>query len=74
MLAGGGPRARSRGRHSRHRRFHRFGDALVAFTRAAALQPGDASLGLGAGLAAFMLGQNDIAQSRLESALSLDPA
>lgn len=53
---------------------HRFGDALAAFTRAAALQPDDASLGLGAGLAAFMLGQNDIAQSRLESALSLDPA
>jgi tetratricopeptide (TPR) repeat protein len=51
----------------------RFGDALEAFTRAAALQPGDASFCFGAGIAAFMLGQNDVAQTRLECALALDP-
>ena len=52
---------------------HRFGDALEAFTRAAALQPGDASHCFGAGVAAFMLGQNDVAQTRFECALALDP-
>ena len=52
---------------------HRFGDALDAFTKAAALQPGDASLCFGAGVAAFMLGQNDLAQSRFECALALNP-
>ena len=46
----------------------RFGDALEAFTRAAAMQPGDASLCFGAGVAAFMLGQNDVAQTRFECA------
>ena len=51
----------------------RFGEALEAFTRAAALEPGDASLCFGAGLAAFMLGQNDEAQTRFECALSLKP-
>ena len=51
----------------------RFGDALEAFTRAAALQPGDASLCFGAGVAAFMLGQNDVAQTRFECALALNP-
>ena len=51
----------------------RFGDALDAFTRAAALQPGDASLCFGAGVAAFMLGQNDVAQARFERALALNP-
>ncbi len=51
----------------------RFGDALEAFTRAAALQPGDASLCFGAGVAAFMLGQNDVAQARFECALALNP-
>lgn len=51
----------------------RFGDALDAFTRAAALQPGDASLCFGAGVAAFMLGQNDVAQIRFECALALKP-
>jgi tetratricopeptide (TPR) repeat protein len=51
----------------------RFGDALEAFTRAAALQPGDASLCFGAGVAAFMLGQNDVAQARFERALALNP-
>jgi tetratricopeptide (TPR) repeat protein len=52
---------------------HRFGDALEAFTRAAALQPGDAGLCFGAGVAAFMLGQNDVAQTRFECALALNP-
>jgi tetratricopeptide (TPR) repeat protein len=52
---------------------HRFGDALEAFTKAAALQPGDASLCFGAGVAAFMLGQNDVAQTRFECALALKP-
>src|SRR2546425_7740243 len=52
----------------------RFGDALEAFTKAAELQPGDASLCLGAGVAAFMLGQNDVAQTRFECALALNPS
>ncbi len=52
---------------------HRFGDALEAFTRAAALEPDDASLCFGAGVAAFMLGQNDVAQTRFECALALNP-
>jgi tetratricopeptide (TPR) repeat protein len=51
----------------------RFGDALEAFTKAAALRPGDASLCFGAGVAAFMLGQNDVAQTRFECALALNP-
>ena len=51
----------------------RFGDALEAFTRASAIQPGDASLRFGAGVAAFMLGQNDVAQARFECALALNP-
>jgi tetratricopeptide (TPR) repeat protein len=51
----------------------RFGDALEAFTKAAAMRPGDASLCFGAGVAAFMLGQNDVAQTRFECALALNP-
>ena len=51
----------------------RFGDALEAFTKAAAMQPGDANLCFGAGVAAFMLGQNDVAQARFECALALNP-
>jgi tetratricopeptide (TPR) repeat protein len=51
----------------------RFGDALAAFTTAAALQPGDASHCFGAGVAAYMLGQNDVAQTRFECALALNP-
>jgi len=50
----------------------RFGDALEAFTRAAALRP-DASFCFGAGVAAFMLGQNVEAQARFECALALNP-
>ena len=51
----------------------RFGDALEAFTKASAIQPGDATLCFGAGIAAFMLGQNDVAQARFECALALNP-
>jgi tetratricopeptide (TPR) repeat protein len=51
----------------------RFGDALDAFTRASALKPGDAGLCFGAGVAAFMLGRDDVAQTRFECALALDP-
>ena len=49
-----------------------FGAALAAFTEAAAMRPGDASLCFGAGVAAFMLGQNDVAKSRFECALALN--
>ncbi len=51
----------------------RFADALEAFTKAAAMRPGDASLCFGAGLAAFMLGQDRVAQTRFECALTLNP-
>jgi tetratricopeptide (TPR) repeat protein len=51
----------------------RFGDALEAFTKAADMQPADASLCFGAGVAAFMLGQDDVAQARFECALVRDP-
>jgi tetratricopeptide (TPR) repeat protein len=52
----------------------RFGEALAAFTDAATMRPGDASLCFGAGVAAFMLGQNDVAQARFECALALKPS
>ena len=51
----------------------RFGDALDAFTRALALQPDDATLCFGAGVAAFMLGQDEAAQTHFERALALNP-
>jgi tetratricopeptide (TPR) repeat protein len=51
----------------------RFGEALDAFTRAMALQPEDATLCFGAGVAAFMLGQDEAAQTRFECALALNP-
>jgi tetratricopeptide (TPR) repeat protein len=51
----------------------RFAVALDAFTKAAALRPDDASLCFGAGLAAFMLGQDATAQSRFECALVRNP-
>lgn len=50
-----------------------FGAALEAFTKAMALEPEDASLCFGAGVAAFMLGQDDLARSRFERALTLNP-
>jgi tetratricopeptide (TPR) repeat protein len=51
----------------------RFGDALDAFTRVAKLVPRDATVCLGAGIAAFRLGQNDDSEMWLERALKLDP-
>jgi tetratricopeptide (TPR) repeat protein len=51
----------------------RFGDALEAFTRATAIRPDDSSLSFGAGVAAFMLGQDGLAQTRFERALALSP-
>jgi tetratricopeptide (TPR) repeat protein len=51
----------------------RFADALDAFIQAAKLLPRDASVCLGAGVAAYMLGQNDQAEAWLQRALKLDP-
>jgi len=51
----------------------RFGEALDAFTKALALQPDDATLCFGAGVAAFMLGQDEAAQTQFERALALNP-
>jgi tetratricopeptide (TPR) repeat protein len=51
----------------------RFGDALEAFTQAAGMRPDDASLCFGAGVAAFMLGQDDVARTRFECALARNP-
>jgi tetratricopeptide (TPR) repeat protein len=51
----------------------RFGDALDAFMKAAALRPNDANISFGAGVAAFMLGKNDAAQAHFERALALNP-
>ena len=51
----------------------RFGDALKAFTTAAAIAPRDPGLCFGAGMTAFMLGRNDDAQEWFEQALTLNP-
>jgi tetratricopeptide (TPR) repeat protein len=51
----------------------RFGDALHAFSMAASMRPGDANACFGAGVAAFMLGQDDVAQTRFERALAINP-
>jgi tetratricopeptide (TPR) repeat protein len=51
----------------------RFGDALEAFASALRSRKNDPALYAGAGLAAFMLGQNDEAQTWLEGALKLAP-
>lgn len=51
----------------------RFGEALDAFSRAIALEPENPTLCFGAGVAAFMLGQDEAAQSRFERALALNP-
>jgi len=50
----------------------RFGEALDAFTRASTLQPEDATLCFGGGVAAFMLGRDETARIRFECALALD--
>jgi tetratricopeptide (TPR) repeat protein len=52
----------------------RFGDALHAFSMAASMRPGDANACFGAGVAAFMLGQDDLAQARFERALAINPS
>ncbi len=52
----------------------RFGDALHAFSMAARMRPGDANACFGAGIAAFMLGQDDLAQARFERALAINPS
>jgi tetratricopeptide (TPR) repeat protein len=51
----------------------RFGDALEAFTKAVTLAPEDASLWFGKGLAAFVLGQSDVAEASVTRALKLNP-
>jgi tetratricopeptide (TPR) repeat protein len=51
----------------------RFGDALEAFTKAAGMRPDDEGFCFGAGVAAFMLGQDHVAQTRFERAIALNP-
>jgi tetratricopeptide (TPR) repeat protein len=51
----------------------RFGDALEASDKASALRPDDASVCFGAGVAAFMLGKDDVARARFERALVIRP-
>ncbi|HET9361761.1 MAG TPA: tetratricopeptide repeat protein [Vicinamibacterales bacterium] len=51
----------------------RFGDAHEALSAALALRPQEASLHLGAGVAAFMMGRDGEAQRRFERALEIDP-
>jgi tetratricopeptide (TPR) repeat protein len=51
----------------------RFGDALEAFSAAAKMVPREPQLCLGAGVAAFMMGQNDEAETWFVRALKLDP-
>lgn len=52
----------------------RFADALASFTAAAKLAPRSADIAFGAGLSAFMLGQNAEAEGQLKRTLQLDPA
>lgn len=51
----------------------RFGEALAGFTQAITLQPRIAELWAGKGMAEFMLGQNEPAETSLVRALTLDP-
>lgn len=51
----------------------RFADALEAFTEAAKLVPREPSVCFAAGVSAFMLGQNDEAETWFERALKLEP-
>ena len=51
----------------------RFADALSSFTAAAKLVPQNASIVFGAGLSAYMLGQNGEGERQLLRALELDP-
>ena len=52
----------------------RFADALEALTAAAGIDKSNPSLAAGAGLSAFMLGQDEEARTWLERALKLAPA
>src|SRR5687768_13636359 len=52
----------------------RHQDAADAFARALDVEPRDPALHLGAGLAAFLLGQSTTARLSLERALSLAPS
>ncbi len=52
----------------------RFAEALSSFSAAAKLAPRDASIAFGAGLSAYMLGQNAEAERQLQRALELDPS
>lgn len=51
----------------------RFADALASFTAASKLAPSDASIVLGIGVSALMLGQDAEAERQLERALNLEP-
>jgi len=51
----------------------RFADALASFTAAAKLAPRSAQIAFGAGLSAYMLGQNAEAEQQFQRALKLDP-
>ncbi len=51
----------------------RFGDALEAFNAALSIRADEASVCFGAGVAAFMLGQDVLAEARFECALAVDP-
>ena len=52
---------------------HRFGEALSAFNEAVRIRPSDSGLSFGEGVAAFMLGQKEVARSSFERALTLTP-
>jgi tetratricopeptide (TPR) repeat protein len=52
----------------------RFADALASFTAAAKLAPRSGDIALGAGVSAYMLGQNAIAEQELLRALKLAPS
>ena len=51
----------------------RYGEAFETFAAAIEVAPDDPSAWLGSGFAAYMLGQNEEAEERLEQALSLEP-
>ena len=51
----------------------RFGDAIEAFTAASEQVPDEPTFWLGRGVAAYILGRNDEAESSLERTLDLEP-
>jgi tetratricopeptide (TPR) repeat protein len=52
----------------------RFAAALESFTAAERLAPRNAEIALGAGVSAYMLGQNGVAEKQFQRALLLNPA